>query len=94
MTLGRDKLPAAFIITGTNIASQAVLFEQLAEGLRSNTRSRVVRLRSADAPNLKAVLKRVIQDATSSEGMDDDDNVEVSYGKDVNDPARNLSPLS
>lgn len=80
--MDRNKLPSAFIITGTNIASQAMLFEQLAEGLRTNTRSRVVRLRSADAANLKAVLKKVIQDATASGGLDDDD-VEVSYGKDA-----------
>ncbi|ROT36777.1 origin recognition complex subunit [Sodiomyces alkalinus F11] len=80
----RDKIASAFIITGANIASQDLLFGQLAERLNTGTRSRFVRLRSSEATNVKAALKKIIQDATagdSSEGYDDED-VEVSLGFD------------
>ncbi|KAK3693833.1 origin recognition complex subunit 3 N-terminus-domain-containing protein [Podospora appendiculata] len=75
------KIPAGFIITGPNIASQDLLFEQLAEGLSEATGAKVVRLRSAGAPNLKAVLKKIIRDATSR-GADGGDDAEVSVGSD------------
>ncbi|KAK3330393.1 origin recognition complex subunit 3 N-terminus-domain-containing protein [Apodospora peruviana] len=79
------KIPAGFIITGPNIASQDLLFEQLAETLSDAKRAaRVVRLRSAGAPNLKAALKKIINDATASlsERSEDDDIAEVSVGED------------
>ncbi|KAK0628422.1 origin recognition complex subunit 3 N-terminus-domain-containing protein [Bombardia bombarda] len=81
------KILAAFIITGPNMASQDLLFEQLAETLADATRARVVRLRAAGAPNLKAVLKKIIRDATvrlsaDGDGRDDDDDADVSVGSD------------
>ncbi|KAK3335531.1 origin recognition complex subunit 3 N-terminus-domain-containing protein [Cercophora scortea] len=75
------KIPAGFIITGPNIASQDLLFEQMAEGLSEATGAKVVRLRSAGAPNLKAVLKKIIRDATSR-SADGGDDAEVSIGSD------------
>ncbi|KAK0656122.1 origin recognition complex subunit 3 N-terminus-domain-containing protein [Cercophora newfieldiana] len=60
---GTDKkIPAGFIITGPNIAGQELLFGQLAEELAGGG-ARVVRVRSGEGVNLKAVLKRVVRDA-------------------------------
>ncbi|GKT42167.1 origin recognition complex subunit 3 [Colletotrichum spaethianum] len=77
----RNKIPSAFIITGPNISSQDLLFEQLSETLEKNTRSKFVRLKSSEATNLKAALKKIIEDATSRGSLDDED-VEVSFGQD------------
>ncbi|KAK3311265.1 origin recognition complex subunit 3 N-terminus-domain-containing protein [Chaetomium strumarium] len=73
------KITAGFIITGPSIASQDLLFEQLAERLSAASQPRFVRLRASEAPNLKAALKKIIQDATAraSDGVDDV-NAEVS----------------
>ncbi|KAK4144716.1 origin recognition complex subunit 3 N-terminus-domain-containing protein [Dichotomopilus funicola] len=71
-----DKLTAGFIITGPNIASQDLLFEQLAERLRTAAQARFVRLRAAEAPNLKAVLKKIIRDATARTA-DEEEGVDV-----------------
>ncbi|KAM7185456.1 Origin recognition complex (ORC) subunit 3 N-terminus domain containing protein [Rhypophila sp. PSN 637] len=83
---GRRKIPAAFIITGPNIASQDLLFEQLAESLSETARARVVRLRAAGAPNLKAALKKIIRDAAAGgvkqEEETEGDGAEVSVGED------------
>lgn len=82
----REKIASAFIITGANIASQDLLFGQLAERLHTGTRSRFVRLRSSEAANVKAALKKIIQDATTSGDSSDaynDEDIEVSTGLDV-----------
>lgn len=63
-----DKIPSAFIITGPNIASQNLLFEQLSESLQSSSQSKFVRLRSSEASTLKAALKKTLRDV-----MDDDE---------------------
>ncbi|KAM3450602.1 hypothetical protein MY3296_005973 [Beauveria thailandica] len=68
-----DKIPTAFIVTGTNIASQDLLFEQLSERLQSGS-GRFVRLRSTEAGSLKAVLKRIIRTGTSNAIDDDEEN--------------------
>lgn len=78
-----SKIPAALIVTGPNIASQDLLFSQLAESLDEADRGRFVRLRSAEAPNLKATLKKIIRDVTRPAAADDGEDVEVSVGKDV-----------
>ncbi|KAF4824055.1 Origin recognition complex subunit 3 [Colletotrichum tropicale] len=70
---GRSKIPAAFVITGPNIASQDLLFEQLSETLQETTRSKFVRLKSSEASNIKAALKKIIEDATSRGSLDDED---------------------
>ncbi|KAJ3948061.1 Origin recognition complex subunit 3 [Colletotrichum fioriniae] len=77
----QSKIPTAFIITGPNISSQDLLFEQLSETLEENTRSKFVRLKSSEASNLKAALKKIIEDATSR-GSPDDDDVEIASGQD------------
>ncbi|KAH8885173.1 hypothetical protein GQ53DRAFT_751466 [Thozetella sp. PMI_491] len=74
-----DKIPAAFIITGRNIASQDLLFEQLGETLREATQGTFIRIRSAEAPNLKSTLKKIIKDATTQAS---DDDGEVAVGQD------------
>lgn len=81
------KIPAALIVTGPNIASQDLLFEQLAESLAEEGGvgggpGRCVRLRAAEAPNLKATLKKIIRDVTRQVSGDDDD-AELAVGKDV-----------
>ncbi|OAA64848.1 origin recognition complex subunit [Cordyceps fumosorosea ARSEF 2679] len=68
-----DKIPTAFIVTGTNIASQDLLFEQLSETLQSGS-SRFIGLRSTEAGSLKAVLKRIIRIAASKATEDDEDH--------------------
>ncbi|KAK3354163.1 origin recognition complex subunit 3 N-terminus-domain-containing protein [Neurospora tetraspora] len=80
------RIPAGFIITGPNIVSQDLLFEQLSEALGKATQARFVRLRAAGAPNLKAALKKVIRDATAQVsldgGGDGDEDAEVAFGRD------------
>jgi origin recognition complex subunit 3 len=76
------KIRAALIVTGPNISSQGLLFEQLAEGLGDSANGPFVRLRSAEAPNLKATLKKIIRDATQ-QSFDLEDDAELSVGKDV-----------
>ncbi|KAK1690704.1 origin recognition complex subunit [Colletotrichum godetiae] len=77
----QTKIPTAFIITGPNISSQDLLFEQLSETLEDNTRSKFVRLKSSEASNLKAALKKIIEDATSRGSLNDED-VETTSGQD------------
>ncbi|GAP86200.1 putative origin recognition complex subunit [Rosellinia necatrix] len=67
------KIPAAFIITGPNMASQDLLFEQLSDTLRHTASAHVARLRSGDASNLRAVLRKIIHDVVSQESTDEDD---------------------
>ncbi|ORY60176.1 origin recognition complex subunit 3 N-terminus-domain-containing protein [Pseudomassariella vexata] len=75
------KIPTAFIITGANIASQDLLFEQLSEYLQQKSEAKVVIVRSGDASNLKATLKKIIHDIATRISEEDDD-IEVSTGKD------------
>lgn len=82
MVRHRGKIPSAFIITGPNISSQDLLFEQLSETLEESTRSKFVRLKSSEATNLKAALKKIIEDATSRGSLDDED-AEVAFEQDV-----------
>lgn len=77
-----DKIPSAFIITGPNLASQDLLFEQFSETLQIQVDAKVVRLRSGDASNLKAALKKIIHDVTARE-TDDENDQELAMGKDV-----------
>ncbi|RYP64646.1 hypothetical protein DL769_006595 [Monosporascus sp. CRB-8-3] len=75
------KIPSAFIITGPNIASQELLFEQLSEALQTRAETKAVRLRSGDASNLKALLKKIIHDATAR-ATEEEADLEVAVGKD------------
>lgn len=77
-----DKIPAAYIITGPNTASQQLLFDQLADSLQDLAKpAKLVSIRSAEAPNLKATLKKIIRDATSR-SSDEDDELDISPGHD------------
>lgn len=80
-----SKIPAALIITGPNIASQDLLFEQLSESLHDSVHGRLVRIRSAEAPNFKTTLKKIIRDVTKRSAGDDEDDV---VGQDVSLPLR------
>lgn len=71
-----EKIPSAFLITGPNIASQELLFDQLSETLQSTTQGRFVRLRSSEAGTLKSVLKKVIRSVTAKLEEDDDEDDE------------------
>jgi origin recognition complex subunit 3 len=77
-----DKIPSAFIVTGPNIASQGLLFRQLADTLQTTCHGRFVNLRSAEAPTLKTALKKIIKDATAR-SSNEDDEFEESVGQDV-----------
>ncbi|KAI4596111.1 hypothetical protein KJ359_005615 [Pestalotiopsis sp. 9143b] len=77
----KEKIPSGFIVTGANIASQDLLFEQLSENLQEEADAKVVRLRSADASNLKAALKKIINDVTARAAEGDDD-LEIAVGRD------------
>ncbi|KAB8302266.1 hypothetical protein EYC80_005707 [Monilinia laxa] len=70
-----DKVPAGFIVTGPNIASQGLLFEQISTRLSSEINGPVVTLRSGESSNLKGLLKKLIRDIThhKSNGEDEDD---------------------
>ncbi|KAL2065095.1 hypothetical protein VTL71DRAFT_4235 [Oculimacula yallundae] len=71
-----EKVPTGFVVTGPNITSQGLLFNQLAAHLKSQIDGPVVTLRSGDASNLKAVLKQLIRDATNQKSsMDDDEDI-------------------
>ena len=78
-----SKIRAALIVTGPNISSQGLLFEQLAEDLGDTVKGIFVRLRSAEAPNLKATLRKIIRDATQRSSEHTGDDAELSVGKDV-----------
>ena len=68
-------------MTGPNIASQGLLFEQLSERLKTEINGPVVTLRSGDASNLKACLKQLIRDAINQKVTDEDEG--SSFENDV-----------
>ncbi|KAF4342675.1 origin recognition complex subunit 3 [Fusarium beomiforme] len=76
-----DRIPSAFIITGPNIASQDLLFQQLSETLQRTTSSKFVALRSSEASTLKATLKKIIRDVTAKVTTDEDDDLQVGDGR-------------
>ncbi|KAG5924369.1 hypothetical protein E4U53_003418, partial [Claviceps sorghi] len=79
-----DQIPSALIITGPNLASQHLLFEQLSEALpRSHPPSRFVRLKSSEAVTLKAALKKIIRDATAGAADADADADADAAGDDL-----------
>lgn len=75
-------MPTGFIVTGPNIASQGLLFEQLSERLKTEVNGPVVTLRSGDAANLKAALKQLIRDATNQRAVNEDEG-EGFFERDV-----------
>lgn len=85
MLRGPDQIPAGFIVTGPNIASQALLFKQLSVRLKSDIDGPTVVLRSGDTSNLKAVLKQLIRDATNQKPNLDDEEEGLSFEHNVTD---------
>jgi origin recognition complex subunit 3 len=71
---GTDKVPAGFIVTGPNIASQDLLFGQLSSRLSTEINGPVVTLRSGEASNLKMLLKKLIRDITNQRSHDEDED--------------------
>ncbi|TVY35860.1 Origin recognition complex subunit [Lachnellula subtilissima] len=67
-----ERVPASFIVTGPNIASQDLLFKQLSARLKKEINGPIVTLRSGDASNMKAVLKQLIRDATNQRSEDEE----------------------
>ncbi|KAK4449482.1 origin recognition complex subunit 3 N-terminus-domain-containing protein [Podospora aff. communis PSN243] len=68
-----EKIPAGFIITGPNIAGQELLFEQIGEELVEGG-ARMVRVRSGEGANLKAVLKKIVREAGRFGSEDEDED--------------------
>jgi origin recognition complex subunit 3 len=70
-------------VTGPNIASQGLLFNQLSSHLKSEINGPVVTLRSGDTSNLKAALKQIIRDATNQRIDDEDEDDRIILGGNV-----------
>lgn len=83
---GTDKVPAGFIVTGPNIASQDLLFGQLSSRLSFEINGPVLTLRSGEVSNLKMLLKKLIRDVTNQKSYDEDE--------DGNFFEQDVSPLS
>ncbi|TVY17954.1 Origin recognition complex subunit 3 [Lachnellula arida] len=81
---GDERVPASFIVTGPNIASQDLLFKQLSARLKKEINGPIVTLRSGDASNLKAVLKQLIRDATNQRSEDEELSLEQDGRKLLN----------
>lgn len=81
--LDSNKVLTGFIVTGPNIASQSLLFNQLSERLKDEINGPVVTIRSGDASNLKAVLKQLIHDATNQRLPMDEDDERVPFERNV-----------
>jgi origin recognition complex subunit 3 len=69
-----DRIPAAFIMTGPNTASQRLLFEQLGETLGEVARpGRVVMLRGGEGRDLKGCVKAVVRGVMLGDGAEDEE---------------------
>ena len=78
-----ERLPAAIVVTGPGLASQTVLFEQLAATPKSGKRTSFICLSSGQAPNLKTFLKHVISKGSSRANSLDDDEDQDEIMQDV-----------
>ncbi|RKF63670.1 Origin recognition complex subunit 3 [Erysiphe neolycopersici] len=77
------KISTGFIITGPNISSQELLFQQISCRLKKDMSGPVVVLRSADVSNLKSILKNLIRDVLrqSNETYDEFRYLEYENGR-------------
>lgn len=74
-----SKVPSAVILTGPSIASHGLLFDQLLTKITKSDRTIFVSLTSNLAPNLKTLLKHLIQKATTTDiGADEDDEIDIT----------------
>ena len=69
----RARVPTGFIVTGTSLSSHSLLFKQLSKRLKTEINGPNVILRSSDAPNLKAILKQLIRNATNQRSGNGDE---------------------
>jgi origin recognition complex subunit 3 len=76
------RIPTGIILTGPSTASTASIIKQLAQQKESSRKRRsFASLASGSGPNLKALLKALIQKATSRFVEDDEELDEVQGGK-------------
>ncbi|KAK6335960.1 hypothetical protein TWF730_003334 [Orbilia blumenaviensis] len=89
-----EKLPTGLILTGPNIASHGVLFQQIESRIQSVDKlGRVAILTSKDSSNLKNVLKKIIRCVTEiHDGFDDEDEVVVDVKAGRNPSRYNYDP--
>ncbi|KAH9826230.1 origin recognition complex subunit 3-like [Teratosphaeria destructans] len=77
-----SRIPTAIILTGPSTASSALISEQLAESEAGHNGSRIfASISSNSGPNLKALLRTLIQRTTSRIVEDDDDLDDVPPSK-------------
>ncbi|KAF2281318.1 uncharacterized protein EI97DRAFT_410033 [Westerdykella ornata] len=70
----RQVIPTGLIVAGPSIASHGSFFDRLGKRIKKDTNSAYTVLTSADAPNLKTLLKNLIKKTTSRVEDDDDDD--------------------
>ncbi|KAF1814016.1 hypothetical protein P152DRAFT_465744 [Eremomyces bilateralis CBS 781.70] len=79
-----DQIPAAFVVAGAGVSSQKQFFKSLSDQLSHPKSYHLVSVSAGSSPNLKAFLKRIITDVTSSaDDYANGDEVEVFSGRDV-----------
>ena len=83
-----SRIPSALIITGANMASQSLLFQQLSDSLQTRAEAKVVSMRSGDASNLKAALRKIILDVVAN-SSDSGGEQDLSLDNDVCARVRN-----
>ena len=59
-----DSIPTAFVLAGADTTSHATFFQQLSYRINDSSSQILVTLRSSEGPNLKPLLKSLIQNAT------------------------------
>ncbi|KAF2270693.1 hypothetical protein CC78DRAFT_139011 [Lojkania enalia] len=68
-------IPTGLIIAGPSIASYGPYFERLGRRIKDGTDCAYLVLSSSESPNLKTLLKNLVQKATSRAAEDDDDEL-------------------
>lgn len=81
-----SSIPSAIISAGPSIASHATLFQHICKKITSSSNSTFVPVTASGAPNLKTLLKNIIQKATSSEAYQDDEDDELPLQPAVKQP--------
>jgi origin recognition complex subunit 3 len=66
-------IPTGLVVAGPSIASHGRYFERLGRKIRETTNSLYLVLNSNEGPNLKTLLKNIIQKATAIVNEDDDE---------------------
>jgi Origin recognition complex (ORC) subunit 3 N-terminus len=67
-----NKIPTGLVVAGPSISQHASMFESLAKNLQEQKSGPIVLVTSADAPNLKTLLKKIIRKVTKDTRIDDD----------------------